>query len=315
MLKRVIIPILITIFTLSFKAYGLYCSQLFSMDVVINGLKSYPRHEMPRQPYELRGVGKFFTKAEALRAKTFVLGRDGTYPFLITRSGELLISHRLPDPSAYPNRPYLGTHRSLADLYQDQRGRAPDVVFAGELKVVAGIVKSLIDRSGSFHFQASHPRDRGENQRLIEDNEARLTFARDFLGNWGLWNAAATSFNFWRLNYGEEPSARPVDGHLSAKSLSEFELRCFYSASCWAQFETLDSFIRALAVKGGASFLVRASIQGKVSLTPDDSSLLALAELAREGAIDFMANPTVQGTMLVPQLVELIPSLSMELGL
>ncbi len=291
----------------------LACRDIYDSRSLQEVLVSYPNARSEREAWELEQVGEIFTGSRLELAGSWLRSREGTYPLLILRSGELLISNRLPDHSIVEGEPYLATHRGLANNYRVETGREPDIIFAGEVRVTLGKVRSLIDMSGAYHFRLSDLFTGAKDADLIFENSVRLEFAARFLRDNGLLDVQSEVTNFWQRNYQIEP-ARRGNGHVLAKDAALFELRCFANPRCWNQFQRIEQFLIDIEVAGGFRevYLRRLKETGE-NLLLDHMNLIA--EMPAEGVIEMMMRPSVQKKGWMDRLENDIPALRERLEL
>ncbi len=285
----------------------LTCRDIYDSRSLQEVLVSYPSARGEREAWELEQVGEIFTGSRMEAAGAWLRSREGTYPLLILRSGELLISNRLPDHSIAEGEAYLATHRGLANHYRSEMGREPDIIFAGEIRVTLGKVRSLIDMSGAYHFRLSDLFVGANDAALILENSVRLEFASQFLKDNGLLEAQTAIANFWQRNYQIEP-ARRGNGHVLAKDAARFELRCFANPSCWQQFQRVEQFLIDLEAAGGFRQVYVARLkETKDEMLLDHMNLIA--EIPAEGVLEMMMRPTVRNRGWMDRLENDIPAL------
>jgi hypothetical protein len=230
------------------------------IDIFIkHDLKPFSQMRSMLQPWELKRAGTVIVdpKSPSLpRVLSEMKLRDGTYPLLVDKGGTIIITHRLPNNQPGVNVAYLGTHRGLYLSLEEALGRKPQVVFAGQVRVVAGEPISLSDQASTFHdmaveMQQDSRRVSLQNQ-LIQSNQRRLDFASDLLIKLGIIDTSTKIINFQQV-------ANPVgivDGHVTAQHSALFEMRCRGNPECWGRVERLDGYLKIVVARGGEAYIL-----------------------------------------------------------
>jgi hypothetical protein len=230
------------------------------IDIFIkHDLKPFSQMRSMLQPWELKRAGLFISDSQSPNLPNLLAAmklRDGTYPLLIDKEGSVIITHRLPNNQPGVNVAYLGTHRGLFFSFEEALRRKPQVVFAGQVRVVGGVPISLTDQASTFHDVAvemkQDPRKMSLRDQLIQSNQRRLVFASDLLIKLGIINASTEIKNFQKV----VSSLGVADGHVTAQYSALFEMRCRGNPECWGKVERLESYLRVALDKGGEAYVL-----------------------------------------------------------
>jgi len=247
-----------------------------------------PEHGLIVEPHSLNGLE---TVQKTLSE------RDGTYPLIIDQEGTLVIDHRLPESSFsdLSAKAYVGNHLGLYNkLKTHNAGKAPKVFFAGQIRVVAGKVKNLIDQSGSFYFSPEDLGFAGENanQKLAKHNQQRLNIAFDLLAEMDITKESTEVKNFVE-SYArfEQPSDRQ-EGHVLAKDAAKFERFCRSNAACWSKHQTIESMLRKLHAIGNKSQITKYFLKNARENPVKNFEAVQLWVLvSTEGATELLSSP------------------------
>ncbi len=288
------------------------CQDIYSSNSLLEVLDSYPAARIQREAWEVEATGEIFTIRDGSGMGQFLRSREGTYPILILRTGEILTSHRLPDRSVNESDPYLATHRSLVNHYRNQTGQEADIVFAGEILVVLGEIRSVVDMSGGYHFRLSDLGPKATDAQLIIENGVRLDLAATLLRSLGAFDPNTNLVNYWANNYLLNPANRG-NGHILAKDAALFELRCFGTPACWEMYQNFEQFLLDLNQAGGAPYY-----SAKLRETKDPTLLdhyILLVEFPVEGIIPVLTRPHIRKNGWLDRFMNDIPAMRQTLEL
>jgi hypothetical protein len=282
-------------------AAGPNCGALLGADQLSsNNLPFHSLRRIDPQPWDVAEHGFIvkrndFTGLEAVQ-KTLA-ERDGTYPLIIDENNNLVIDHRLPE-SAFADlnaEAYVGNHLGLYNrLKKENKGAEPKVVFAGQIRLVAGKVKNLIDQSGSFYFTAEDLGFTGtnKNDRLIAHNQARLENALDLLTELQITDETTEVKNFVESYMGYENPADRREGHVLAKDAAKFERFCRATPSCWSKHQSIENMMRKLSAIGTKAEFSKYLLSGlKENPAGIFEAVQIWAMVLTEGATELLSNP------------------------
>lgn len=271
------------------------CLEVFSKSSsTLFGASPLPRHEPLFQPAELKehGVIIHVTNQAALQSmRRLMAQRDGNYPLIIEKSGMVVMDHQLPKTQITGYAPFLGNHRGLFERLKAKMSTMPRIVFAGEVKVIGGIPVFVSDSSVHFYHKPDvrNRRPRMAGLELMEQNQARLEKAQNYLLNLGLVTAQTKIYNYEKFHFDLERDGRR-DGFVKALASARFELQCRASIECWSLYERAQVYVRELIHRGGEQYLfdnVRkfsARDAARASVFLQQASMIA-----RQGLMDVMA--------------------------
>lgn len=243
-------------------SWAFTCVDIFTIKPIVaaQDLKPFAELRSQFQPADIRKHGFFISaQREGLsEVLTLLSQRDGTYPVLLDKNLNIMIDHRLPNPYPAVNTPYLGTHRGLYEKMTDVLREPPQIVFAGQLRVIGGKTISLIDQAGTFY---ETPADymvhtRNAFDRLVENNQIRLETASRHFKDLGLIDSATVLWNFQSRFQGYQEDARN-DGHVKARDAANFERICRARPECWQKFEAIDPYLRYVVEAGGTQYILK----------------------------------------------------------
>jgi hypothetical protein len=220
-----------------------------------------------------------------------VAHRDGTYPLLLDKDGHIAIDHRLPDPHVPVNTPFLATHRGLFEMLKETFRKNPQIIFAGQIRVVGGKSVNLIDQAGTFYQTVADFKSFGDQAQdyLIQANQARIDIVKPFLLNLGLIDSQTKIINFQKhfRYYGMES---PNEGHVKALTVADFERRCQNLAGCLKTYNLVNRYLKQVIEKGGSDFIMA---QLKSYMAKDISRAFDFVQfwnyLIAEGTYDVMS--------------------------
>lgn len=147
------------------------------------------------EKYELLRTGKFATNAEEL---AFLA--DGNYLYCIDSHKRIVYSPRTLRESVSTDAQYLVTHRSLYSFITHTQSAEPDIIAAGEFRIINGRVSQVNNKSGTF-----------------KGNQTHLAFAVSFLKTVGLKIEANTDQK-------DAAEARGNYGHINEMMAAKFEI-------------------------------------------------------------------------------------------
>lgn len=264
------------------------CSETFKRSET-SSIKAFSAPKEIIQSGEVESVGRYVSSKNFQKEVEKILQREGTYPLFITSQKTMMISHRLPKKGKIKEGDaFLATHRGLYNRYTEMKDAEPLILFSGELRVVGGRAVSLIDQSKTFHEPPGRYRGGVSVEALIDKNQVRLDFAVEVLGKWGLVDQRTEVKNFWYIFKGYEKEER-YDGHMKARQVSLFEMKCRSSQSCWKTVQRLQSVLKRIDEQGGAQLFSQ-----KLNKLPADkwlAEISILTSMMKEGVIDVMARP------------------------
>lgn len=195
------------------------------------------------------------------KVKNIISKRDGTYPLIIDEHQNMVIDHRLPESSfADLNaEAFVGNHLGLYNRLQNLNGgSAPKIFFAGQIRVVGGKVKNLIDQSGSFYFKPEDLGFTGEDKitNLVAHNQHRLDSAFQLLSSFQIVDESTEVKNFVHLFANYSNSLDRNEGHVKAKDAARFERFCRNNSSCWSKHQKIERALRELVKIGSKSEII-----------------------------------------------------------
>ena len=263
------------------------CHEVFYKPAPFSG----PRLEL--QEGEITYAGTVLRSGQSNRDPNFHAGRDGNYPLLINNRGEVVISHRLPDQLVDTSRQnFLATHRSLYNtLIRD--GLNTEIIFAGHINVIGNRSHLLVDQSSTFHNRVADLGPGKADADLISANGLRLAHAMVLLGNLRLIDNQTQIINFWKQFHKMHEGDRRV-GHATDRAMARFELKCFASSKCWADYQRLQSVLNRVVELGGQSYLSRALTEGPRLRQFSEIWFLEgqlMGQMVAEGVISVMSLP------------------------
>ncbi|MCC6138776.1 MAG: hypothetical protein IT287_09095 [Bdellovibrionaceae bacterium] len=280
------------------------CSSLFELSsstsetTPLSLQKSHPKLRTQPQTTDVVEHGLVIQKSDAVNleaAQRLLAERDGTYPLIIDKNLNVVIDHRLPDTATPMDQPYVGNHRGLYQKLKTFLGTPPDVVFAGQLRVIGGRVVNITDQSGTFYFLPSDFGFKGKSEmpRLIEKNQERLDQAVAYLISLNLIPASVEVINFMQRfqHYAREDRN---EGHVKAKDAAKFERYCRANPACWAKYKIIDQQLRKLVLLGSKSEIyeyLKVTLPGTMAEKFENFQFWNL--ILNEGIIDVLAAPTM----------------------
>ncbi len=246
--------------------------------------------------------------------RSLIAERDGTYPLIIDQKFNLVMDHRLPSTRASLDGEYVGNHRGLYQRLKEELGQTPQIVFAGQVRVINGQVISLIDQSGTFYFTPKDLGFHGANrlELLIAENQARLLQAKEYLDELGITTSHTKLINFVEHFRNYPPESRN-DGHAKAQDVARFELQCRANPTCWGIVNAINLRLRRMNTAGRSNTEVmedlRAVIKGNIFETFEFLQFWNM--ILAEGTLDVlsargMMDPTTQsGAILKDFMIQL----------
>jgi hypothetical protein len=279
-------------------SWALTCNDVFSRSLVFERLaKTAPltQQEALYQSAEIKQHGFVFDLKDQLAQESlssFILERDGVYPFLINKEGIVVIDHRLPLQTWTLNTPFLGTHRGLFQKLKSLAQHAQEIIFAGEIRAVGNKVTQISDASVNFYRKFS-AKSRDEERLgwplFVEQNKKRALLAREVLMQMRLIDHKTTI----NLVDGDSSPITDVErrrSYVQSDKTSRFEISCRANPDCWQTFEKIQKHVVFLVQNGGEKFLVD---QARDLLQKDalkaTNILMHMSLILRQGLIDVMA--------------------------
>lgn len=305
------------VYSVDSLAQGLTCAALFESAVSpLSQQTPYPELRAEKQDWDVPEHGLVLLKNDTLAAKnikTQLSQRDGTYPLIIDSNLHIVIDHRLPNLHTPLDAPYVGNHRGLLARLTSTIGKTPQIVFAGQIRVVGGKAINIIDQSGTFYFK---PEDFGFSgpkniEQLVAKNQERLDQAVDYLIALGIIDRSTTPINFMGRFQLYAPENRN-EGHVKAQAAAKFERECRASPSCWNKVLAIEARLRFLVTLGSREAIgeyMRERLPGTIFEKFEDIQLWNM--ILAEGIIDVLSQRnmlepnTMQGIMLEKFLISL----------
>jgi len=103
------------------------------------------RTHQPARPEEAATAGVLYGRHD----RVFTL-RPGRYVYLVTSSREMVLARKYQVGPRSPGVARSATHRSLANLYRQRKGRDAKIVAAGQFAFHFGQILRVDNRSGTF---------------------------------------------------------------------------------------------------------------------------------------------------------------------
>ena len=282
--------LILLLFFIPLVSQGNFCSEIYGQKM-LSDLVAVQGPRLELKADEVAESGFLINKYNSQNMTSQILGRDGTYPLIINRAGDVVIGHRLPSRKVNPEKEaFLATHRSLYNRLL-KSGKNTEVIYAAQIKVLGGKSVHLVDQSGTFHDRVSDIGSHASNADLVISNGKRIEYGVEILKQVGLIDSKTEVMNFWDTygSYSDGMSKR--FGHQSDREAARYEIKCGANPACWETYTQIKKLVHQINEKGGSTFLIaRMKATGELFLEWFEVYQI-LNTMLKEGVLDVLSQP------------------------